>query len=224
MPDLNFRVDGVEVPPFAATPQLAFQLGITNADRQDPIHSITLRCQVRIAATRRRYNPQEQERLIDLFGEPDRWSQTLHSLLWTHASVIVPAFDSSSVVDLNVACTYDFNVAATKYFYALDAGEVPLLFLFSGTIFYAAGDGALQIDQIAWSKEAPFRLPILVWQEMMDRYYPNNAWLPLRKDVFDRLYRYKRRHGLPTWEHVLEHLLPAIDEEPRGSKNNKHPA
>jgi hypothetical protein len=212
MPDLNFRIEGVEVPPFAATPLLAFRLGINNVEAHDPIHSIILRCQIQIAATRRRYSPPEQERLLDLFGEPDRWSQTLHSLLWTHASVVVPAFEGSSTVDLNVPCTYDFNVAATKYFYALDDGEVPLLFLFSGTIFYAVEDGALQIAQVAWNKEASFQLPILVWQEMMDQYYPNNVWLPLRKDVFDRLYHYKRRHGLPTWEYVLERLLPPSDE------------
>src|SRR5688500_3509305 len=115
MPDLNFRITGVEVPPFAATPLLAFQLGIDNVDPQDAIHSVALRCQIQIAATRRRHAPPEQERLLDLFGEPDRWSQTLRSLLWTHASVTVPSFSDSTSVDLNVACTYDFNVAATKY-------------------------------------------------------------------------------------------------------------
>src|SRR5436189_109835 len=127
MPDLNFQFTGVEVAPFAATPLLAFQLGITNAAGPVPIHSVILHCQIQIAATRRRYSPDEQERLLDLFGDPDRWSQTLRSLLWTHVSAVVPTFDGSTVVDINVPCSYDFNVAATKYFYALDGGEVPLL-------------------------------------------------------------------------------------------------
>jgi len=104
-------------------------------------------------------------------------------------------------------------VAATKYFYALEEGEVPLLFLFSGTIFYAADDGALQVAQISWDKEAPFRLPVQVWKEMIDHYYPNSAWLRLQQDVFDRLYRYKVRRGLPTWEQALESLLATRDEE-----------
>ncbi len=213
MPDLNFQLDGVEVPPFAATPLLAFKLRITNADVEEPIHSIMLRCQIQIAATRRRYSPADQERLRDLFGEPERWGQTLRAMLWTHAGIVVPPFTGSTVVDLPVPCTYDFNVAATKYFYGLEDGDIPLLFLFSGTMFYAAHDGALQVAQISWSKEAPFRLPVQSWKAMMEHYYPNSAWLPIHKDVFERLYQYKRQRGLPTWEQVLESLLPALEEE-----------
>jgi hypothetical protein len=212
MPDLSFQLEGAAATPFAAVPTLAFKLHITGP-AAEPIHSIALRCQVQIAATRRRYSPQEQEQLLDLFGEPDRWSQTLRSMLWTHVSAVVPPFTGSTQVELPVPCTYDFNLAATKYFYALEQGEIPLLFLFSGTIFYAAEDGALQVAQIPWSKEAPFRLPAQVWKEMMQLYYPNNAWLSVRKDVFDRLYRYKVRRGLPTWEQVLESLLAPAREQ-----------
>jgi hypothetical protein len=110
-------------------------------------------------------------------------------------------------VELPVPCTFDFNVAATKYFSALDDGDVPLYFLFSGTIFHADEDGALQVAPISWEKEANFQLPVRVWKEMMDLYYPNTAWLCLQKDVFDRLYQYKMRRGDPTWEQALDRLL-----------------
>ena len=116
------------------------------------------------------------------------------------------------MVDVNVPCTFDFNVATTKYFDALEDGEAPLLLLFSGTIFYAGEDGALQVTQIPWSAESPFRLPVQVWKEMMAHYYPNSAWLCLRKDVFDRLHAFKRDHGLPTWEQALESLLAGRDK------------
>jgi hypothetical protein len=212
MPDLNFQVEEVIAVPFAAAPQLAFKLRITNAVAEEPVHSVALRCQIQIAATRRRYSPQDQERLLDLFGTPERWSQTLRSMLWTHVTIVVPPFTESTTVDLPVPCTYDFNVAATKYFYSLEDGEVPLLFLFSGTVFYPVEDGALQVAQIPWNKEASFRLPVQVWKKMMDLYYPNSAWLYLQKDVFDRLYRYKIQRGLPTWEQVMESLLPPIEE------------
>ncbi|MBA3947291.1 MAG: hypothetical protein H0X37_22375 [Herpetosiphonaceae bacterium] len=212
MPDLQFQIDGVEAPAFAAAPLLAFKLRVTNALSDEPIHTVVLRCQVQISATRRRYSPTDQERLLDLFGEPERWSQTLRTLLWTHASVVVPSFTGSTVVDLPVPCTYDFNVAATKYFYALEEGEIPLLFLFSGTVFYAAGHAPLQIAQISWDREAAFRLPVKVWQEMMNLYYPQSAWLRVRQDVFDQLYRYKLQHGLPTWEQALESLLAGKSE------------
>lgn len=42
---------------------------------------------------------------------------------------------------------------------------------------------------------------------MMEHYFPNSAWLRLRKDVFDQLYAYKAQQGLPTWEATLENLL-----------------
>lgn len=208
MPDLDFQVEGTEVEPYAAAPTLNFKLRVANADPTELVHSVMLRCQIQIEATRRQYNPAEQERLLDLLGEPDRWSHTLRTMLWTHASVVIAPFTGVTLVDIPVPCTFDFNVAATKYFAALEAGEVPLVLQFSGTIFYAAEDGALQATQISWSKEGRYRLPIAVWQEMMDVHYPNTAWLCLRRDVFERLHQYKMRRGIPTWEQTLERLLP----------------
>jgi hypothetical protein len=156
----------------------------------------------------------EQERLLDLFGEPARWGQTLQSMLWTHTSLVVPPFTGQTVVDLPVSCTYDFNLATTKYFYAVEDGEIPLCLLFSGTIFYAEKeDGPLQVSPISWEKEANFRLPVQVYKAMMDHYYPNTACLCLRQDVFDQLYLFKSRLGLPTWEQALERLLDASREQ-----------
>ncbi len=164
--------------------------------------------------TRRRYNPEEQAELLDVFGEPKRWGDTLRNLLWTHVSTVVPQFTDSTIVDLPVPCTYDFEVVSTKYFNALAKdGDIPLLFLFSGTIFYEGEEGNLQVTQISWSKEASYRLPVTVWQEMIARYYPNSTWICLHKDVFDQLFRYKAVHGLPTWENVVEKLLRESSEE-----------
>ncbi|HKX32124.1 MAG TPA: DUF6084 family protein [Blastocatellia bacterium] len=209
MPDLNFQVVGAEPDPYAAAPLLLFKLRVDNSNAEEQIFTITLRCQVQLEVNRRRYQAPEQARLRDLFGEPERWDVTLRPLLWTHTQAVVQQFTAGTQVDLPVPCTFDFNVAATKYFAGLEQGEVPLLFQFSGTIFYTTAEGALQVTQIPWSKEARYRLPIAVWQQMMDLYYPNSAWLCLRRDLFDRLYLYKVERGLPTWEHVLESLLPA---------------
>ncbi len=211
MPDLNFQVESAEPLPFAAAPLLVFKLRVTNTDRDEPIQTVVLRCQIQIEATRRPYSAQDKERLFELFGKPELWSRSLRTMLWTHTSVIVPPFTESSVIDLPVPCTYDFNVAAAKYFYILEEGEVPLNLLFSGTVFYLGDSGALQVAQISWDKEANFRLPVQVWKEMMDIYYPNSAWLCLRKDVFNRLYEYKLCNGFPTWEQALENLLSTND-------------
>lgn len=207
MPDLSFQVEGAEAVAFAASPLLAFKLRVASADAEELIRSVALNCQIQIESTRRKYAAGEQERLLDLFGEPERWGRTLRAMLWTHASISVPPFQGSTLVDLPVPCTFDFNVAAAKYFAALEDGEVPLNLMFSGTVFYETSDETLQVEQIPWDREAKYRLPVRVWKEMMDIYYPNSAWLCLRRDVFDRLSQYKMRRGIPTWEQALERLL-----------------
>src|SRR5262249_51320569 len=214
MPDLSFQVEGAEPVLFATAPLLAFKLRIRNADAEELIHAVLLRCQIRIEPARRAYRPEEQQRLRDLFGEPERWGQTLRSTLWTHSGVQVPAFTGGVAVDLPVPCTFDFNVATTKYFHALEGGEAPLCLLFSGTVFHEAADGALQAAQVPWDREVHYRLPVRVWRDMMDHYSPNSAWLCLRRDVFDRLLQYKVRQGTPTWEQALENLLAGAGHEP----------
>ncbi|MFZ0322152.1 MAG: DUF6084 family protein [Candidatus Sulfotelmatobacter sp.] len=211
MPDLSFQIEKAEPQRFTVAPTLLFKLRITNAAPNETVHSVALRCQIQLEVTRRHYTPADQEHLKDLFGEADRWSQTLKTMLWTHASVVAPAFSDTAVVDVPVPCTFDFNVAATKYFHGLADGDVPLNFLFSGTVFYADGNGALQVGPIPWDKEARFRLPVKAWHEMMEIYYPNTAWLCLRRDVFQRIYEYKVERGIPTWEQALESML-ALEE------------
>lgn len=209
MPDLDFKIVGAEVAKFSASPQIVFKLQITNPNPAETIHSVALRGQIQIEVTRRRYTPEDQEKLRDLFGEPDRWSQTLKNLLWTHVSVNAPPWQGTTLVDLPVPCTFDFNVGATKYFHGLGDGDVPLCVMFSGTVFYSQDGGTMQVAPISWDKEARFSLPVKVWRDMMDTYYPQTAWICLRRDVFERLYDYKVRHGIPTWEQALENMLAA---------------
>lgn len=216
MPDLSFNVERAEAEPHAAAPLLMFKLriaGVSTEAEPATIPAIALRCQIRIEPTRRRYTANEQARLLDLYGEPERWGQTVRSALWTHTSVVVPPFTGTTVVDLPVPCSFDFNIAATKYFHAIEDGEVPLCLLFSGTVFYTDEDGYLQVSQIPWEKEATFRLPVALWREMMERYYPNCAWLCLGRDAFDRLFAFKSARGIPTWEQAIEQLLDRKQEK-----------
>lgn len=212
-PDLSFTVVGAEAPAFAAQPLLNFKLHIANSHAQTTIHSVTLRSQIQIAAMQRNYSSEAKARLLDVFGEPARWRTTLRSLLWTHANTVVPQFSGETTIDLPVPCTYDFEVVSTKYFDALEDGDIPLNFLFSGTIFYADEAGNLQVGQISWQKEAAYRLPVTTWREMMQSYYPHSAWLRVHKDIFDQLARYKTARGLPTWDEALAHLLKVSAEE-----------
>lgn len=206
MPDLEFRIEGAAAVPFCATPTLGLTLRVTNRSG-GRVEAVALDCQVRIEAQRRRYGPGEHGRLVELFGEPARWSDTLRSLLWAHTRVSVPPFDETVQVELHLPCTADFNVLAGKFFQGVRDGTVPITVLFSGSVFYPRGDGALQVTRVPWSAEAAYDLPASAWWDLLERYYPNTAWLTLRRDVYDRLQCHRGQRGLPTWEQVLDELL-----------------
>jgi Family of unknown function (DUF6084) len=206
VPSLTFSVEGADVVRHAASPLVALKVCVANAPADEEIQSLLVSCQVRIDAERRSYAPDEQAKLTDLFGEPAHWGRSLRGLLWTHAAASVPSFHGNAHFDVQLPCSFDLSAAWAKYFHALGAGEIPLTLQFSGTAFYQAGD-KLQVARIPWDREARFPLKVEVWKDMMKAYYPNTAFLPLRVDVLDRLYRYKVDRGLPTWDDALESLL-----------------
>jgi hypothetical protein len=215
MPDLQLTIESAEVVQYSAAPLLSFKVRIVNSVSEEIVQTIAMRAQIQIEVTRRKYDADEQVRLQDLFGEPDRWGQTLRNMLWTHVSVVVPRFTGSVLAEIPVPCTFDFNVAATKYFHGLTSGDLPLCFQFSGNVFYQGEDEALQVAPISWDKEAKFRLPVKLWKDLMDTYYPNSAWLALHRDTFEKLYQFKVREGIPTWEEAVERALNALPETVR---------
>lgn len=208
-PQLDFAVKDGGVLEHAAVPTLRFALAIDSGGAA--VRSVALAVEIRIAATRRSYEEGEQERLYELFGRPADWGRNLRGLHWTSLTANVPSFTGTTVLELPVTCTYDLEVTAGRYFDSLQRGYVPLEFMFSGTVFYAAFDGRLQVGRIGWDKEARFRLPVAAWREMMDRYFPDSAWLRIRRSSFDRLTAYKAQHALPTWEAAIESLLREAD-------------
>ncbi|MCU1347310.1 MAG: hypothetical protein JWO56_340 [Acidobacteria bacterium] len=211
MPDLDFAVEGADAIPYAAVPTIGFRIRIRNAEPDEPVRNVALQVQMQIEPAQRSYKPGEKKRLNDLFGEPGRWGHTLKTLLWTRTTLFVAPFTGETIVELPVHCTFDFNVAVTKYFGGLDDGVVPLTLLFSGSVFYEE-DGLLRIGQISWSREATYRLPVSVWRAMMDLYYPGTAWLCLERQLFERFVAYKTRHGLDSFERALGNALDAAEE------------
>ncbi|HEX4533114.1 MAG TPA: DUF6084 family protein [Rhizomicrobium sp.] len=213
MPELNFKIEGVEIERFAAVPTLLFDLHI---DADMPIRNITLRTQIRIEPARRGYVCAEHEPLRELFGERRRWGETLRSFLWDHVNIPVAAFERECTVKLPMTCGHDFNVAATKYFHGIQEGGAPLSFLFSGAVFYDDEEARLQIGQISWSKNSNFLLPAATWRDLMALYYPDTTWLRVPNDLFERLYRYKREKGFADWDGALDSLIPleALERAP----------
>jgi hypothetical protein len=205
IPELAFSVAGAERVEFAAVPTLRFTLRIDAGG--EPIRSILLDTQIQIAARRRRYDAAAHDRLFELFGSVGDWGTTLRTLLWTRTTLVVPPFEGTTEVDLPVVCTYDLEVAASRYLDALEDGEVPLEFLFSGSVFYSGEDGRLQTTRLSWESDADYRMPVRVWKETMERYFRGTAWVRVRKESFDRLSAYKSRNALASWDDALDALL-----------------
>jgi hypothetical protein len=205
-PELAFRIDDAVAERHSAAPTLNFALQVERLGG-GPVRSILLDTQIQIAARRRPYGENEQAWLIELFGTPDRWGTTLRTLLWTRTTLVVPPFSDSTEITVPVACSYDLEVNAASYLSGLEDGDVPLEFLFSGSVFYAAASGMLQTTRISWEQEAEYRLPVRTWREAMDRHFPDSAWLRLGRPAFDGLRAYKAEHGLRTLEDAVERLL-----------------
>ncbi len=209
MPRLSFQVEDARPEPHAAAPTLLFGIRITEPERAD-VESIALACQIRIEPQRRRYQPGEQELLADLYGEPARWGQTVKPFLLTSVATLVRRFAGSCRAELPVPFSYDLEVAGARYLHALREGSVPLLFLFSGTVFHP-GPGGLQAVPVPWNCEARFDLPISTWRSLMDLYFPGGGWLRLGRDALDGLTRHKARHGLLGWDEVVADLLRRVE-------------
>jgi hypothetical protein len=201
--DLAFSVEGAARVEHAAVPTLRFSLRVAS---ETPVRSVLLDVQLQIAARRRGYDAGAHDRLFELFGASADWGTTLRTLLWTRTTLVVPPFEDSTVVGLDVPCSYDLEVTASRYLDALTDGEVPLEFLFSGSVFYSGADGALQTTRLSWQSEAEYRLPVRVWKETMERHFRGTAWVRLSKDSFDRLSAYKSRNAFATWDDALEAL------------------
>jgi hypothetical protein len=210
MADLVFDCIGTRADKYAVAPQMLVRLRISETSGQR-VEAIALRCQIRIEPARRRYTDDEAERLNDLFGDVQRWADTLKPVQFANISIMVPGFTGSTEIDMPVPLTYDMEIGATRYFAGLDEGEAPLLLLFSGSVFSLA-DGRMSVTQVPWSKEASYRLPISTWREAVDAHFPNSSWIRLTSTAMDELLRYKMRKALPTWEAAVLSLLDEAAE------------
>jgi len=210
MADLIFGCTGATAERYAATPTLTFSLTITERSGVK-VHAIALRCQIRIEPHRRRYSPAEAQRLHDLFGDPSRWAETVKPIQLATVTTMVPTFTAVTETDLRVPCTYDLEVASARYLQGLDDGTIPLLLLFSGTVFVANGDG-FSVELVPWSAEASYRMPVSVWRELVDIHFPNSAWLRCSRQTLDELSAFKAKRALPTWDATLTALLAAAGE------------
>ena len=207
-PDLDFAVIGARPLKYAAAPMLNLDLQVSETTGAQ-VYMVALTIQLMIEPARRTYDDATRERLVELFGAPERWAVTTRSLVWAKLDVLVPAFAGATTVAVPIACHYDLELAAAKYLHALPDGEVPLALHFNGMIYYRGDDGGLQMVLIPWSKSIDFRMPVSVWRETIDHYYPGTAWIAVRAQTFEALQREKLRRGLATLDACIGALLEA---------------
>jgi hypothetical protein len=202
----EFAVLGVEVVEDAAAPTLRFKLGVSE-DSGREIFTIALTAQINVEPARRDHDATTRERLVDLFGEPERWPATTHPFVWAQASTLVPTFTRAGIFALPVPSTFDLEIAAARYFSSLDDGDVPLAFHFSGSILLRGEDGRVQVVSVPWSCSTTWRMPIATWRALMRRHYPGRGWVALQEETVERLTLYRREHGLHSFDACVERML-----------------
>jgi hypothetical protein len=213
VPELAITVTGAERVPHAAAPTLRFAL-LADEPTGREIHTAALSIQINIDPAKRPYDAETRERLLELFGEPERWGATTKSFVWARQDVLVPSFRGATGFTFDVPCTYDLELAAVKYFYVLGDGEIPLTFHFSGTIIYAGEDDRLQVTQMPWASETSLRLPVATWRDMIEAHYPGRGWVALDAATLDALARFRAERGHHSFAAAIAELLEAEGSDP----------
>lgn len=210
-PEPEFAVLGARPVRYAAAPMIALDLQVSELSGR-PLYMVALTIQLMIEPARRAYDEATRERLLELFGAPDRWAVTTRSLVWAQLDVLVPAFTGTTTVTVPIAVNYDLELAAAKFLHSLPDGEAPLALHFNGTIYYPSDDGGLQMVLVPWNKSVDFRMPVSVWRETIEHYYPGTGWVALREQTLEALQRAKLDRGLATLDACVQALL---EERPR---------
>jgi len=216
-PEVTFEVLGAAHEPFAAQPTLRFEMGVSEPSGRD-IYAISLQAQINFDPARREYDAETREDLYELFGAPERWPSTTRSFLWTHASTLVHSFNDAITFGLEVPCTADLEVVASRYVQALPDGEVPLTFHFTGRMLYAGPNRQVQVVHLPWTTSAEYRLPVATFKAMIKHHHGESGFALLHNDTLQALKKYKRDRGLHSFDACVVDLLEEVtsDEEAIG--------
>lgn len=211
-PEVTFEVLGAAHEPFAAQPTLRFEMGVSEPTGRD-IYAISLTAQINFDPARREYDAATRAALFELFGAPERWPSTTRSFLWTHATAMVHSFSGAITFGLEVPCTADLEVVASRYVSALPEGEVPLSFHFTGRILYAAPNRQVQVVHLPWSTQCQYRMPVAVWKAMIKHHHGESSFALLHNDTIQGLLDYKLARGLHSFDACVADLLERVPTE-----------
>ncbi len=79
---------------------------------------------------------------------------------------------------------------------------------------FTRGANGFGVEQIPWDCEARYRIPVTVWRDMIEHYFPNSGWLRLTRDTIESLAHYKAVRGLTTWDEAVDSLLARTKAHP----------
>lgn len=204
--DPVFTVLDVEQVAHALAPTLRFQLHVNDPDGR-AVHAIALSTQIQVDPARRSYDDATRARLVELFGAPERWGATTHSFQWARVDALVPSFTGATSFALEVPCSYDLELAASKYFYSLPDGHVPLSFHFTGMVLYHDGDELLRVTTVPWACSARWSMPVAAWRAAIAACYPGGGWVRLSTATLDALQARKAQRGDHSFEATVAALL-----------------
>jgi hypothetical protein len=211
-PEVTFEVLGAAHEPFAAQPTLRFELSVFEPTER-PIYAISVTAQINFDPARRDYDAQTKQDLYEIFGAAERWPSTTRSFLWCHASAMVHSFTGATTFGLEVPCTADLEMVASRYISALPDGDVPLTMHFTGRVMYQGPQRQVQVLHIPWSTSAQYRMPVSIWKDMMNHHHGKSGFLVLHDDTLAELKRYKRIRGLHSFDGVVLDLLERAPAE-----------
>ena len=180
MSELTFAVLDIVAEPYAAAPTCSPPGCGSRRAPASPCTRIALRCQVRIEPQRRRYDDAEEPALLDLFGDRDRWSHDAQAVpvdAVQHHGPGLHRRDRGRPAAARAPTTS--RSPASKYLHALRDGEIPLVLLFSGTVFTRGATGFASSRCRGTARRATG----CRWRsggDLMDAYFPNTGWMRLR--------------------------------------------
>lgn len=205
MSTLAFELLGAAAESNPAMPALRLRVRLRAAG--EPVDALALRVRVQIEPWRRRYTDAERELLADLSATT--------ALQWGEAAVMLGRFENETEFEVPLLCTYDLQVAASKYFTALEGGAVPVRLFFNGTIFRGAPNG-FTVEMLPWDLECAGEIPVATWQQAMDACFSGQGWIRIDRDAFDALRRYRASHNFPDWTATIQSLVPCQSKSIEG--------
>jgi hypothetical protein len=207
----EFAIVSAEPVARSVEPALRFKGTISDASGR-PVHTIALSATVVVEPGKRSYSPGERDRLVELFGGPERWASTTGAFRWASTGAMVHGFVGEGEFELVVPVSYDLEIASAKYFGALDeGGTVPLRFHFNGSILYDREDGRVQTVLVPWDRSERFDMPVDAWMRLSAEHHPYRGWVPLHTDTVARIEKLKAEMAAPTFDACVSELIDRVE-------------